>query len=140
MNKMKVFTYKRINNADLALLRSVASAFNLSVTSCNVDMFDLESGEIIANIGGLATKCKGLSVWATRKDIGVRLHEDYISKHLNNEAVKAIINSNYKHLQHKTERRYSFSNMRDVVFFISSLSAYSNKETKAIKESETIAV
>ena len=144
MTRTELFTANvSINEVSkaIALLRSVASAFNLGVTGADVSLFDLSHGELLGNVGKLTTKCNGLSIWATDKDFGVRISPEYYES-LNKTQQFTLDNGyGFKTIKrHNNERRYSFTNAMDLLQFLSTVSNYANKGSKAVTEMEVIAV
>lgn len=121
----------------IALLRSVATAFNLGITGADVALFDLSKGELLGNVGKLTNRCNGLSIWATDKDFGVRVTDTFY-KSLGHVQQFALDNCyGYKLKKRDNERRYSFGNALDLVQFLSTLSAYKS-ETKELVTVESV--
>ena len=126
------FDYKSVKNADIETLRKSLDALNCDfvTTKADVNVFDIHvgKGELLANVGGLLSRCKGFSVWLTVNDVGVRMSADYIEKY---KSAKELENVAYKLKKRDNERRYSFSSLSDAIVFISSVVATTTKSTKA---------
>ena len=122
-------------------LQGVANAYKLHVTKVDASLLNLSDGELLANVNGLANRCNELSVWSTEKDFAIRIDENYLNT-LNRVQKFALDNCfAYKLKKQKNkanERRYSFSDYKDVLYFLSTLIAYKSVETKEIATVESV--
>lgn len=132
------FDYKSVTNTDIETLRKSLDALNCDfvTTKADVKVFDIHvgKGELLANVGGLLSRCKGFSVWLTVNDVGVRMSADYIEKY---KTSKELENVAYKLKKRDNERRYSFSSLADATAFISSVVTATAKKDTAKKTTAT---
>lgn len=154
MMTMKLFNdYHAINNDDMNLLRSVATALNLKVTKADISLFDVH--EIIANMSesdSFTSRCNNISVWHnvdSQKHYTVRIECAYADK-LSSESNSAdlLLNTLYsykvmKERKKDNERKYQFNTMKELVHFLFMLNQYTaQKEAtkEATEQKEVIAV
>lgn len=124
------FDYKSVDNNAIAKLEKELAKLNYDfvVTKSDVTLFDVRPshGELLANVGGLLSRCKGCSVWLTCKDVGVRLNAEHIERFAS--VASSVLDSvAYKTDKRNVERRYSFDSLDSATTFISKLVTAYNK-------------
>ncbi len=121
-------------------LQTVANAFNLHVTKADESLISLDNGELIANVDGLMNRCSKMSIWSTLKDFAVRIDESYLESMTDTQRFALDNAFAYKLKKQKNkanERRYSFADYKDVIYFLSTLSAYATTKEVQTKEVQT---
>ena len=150
MMKVKLFheynVQSDITDSTVAQLRAfldnvpMNDGHKMVTTGAKVELFDIREnhGELLSNVDTLNTKCYGLSIWATTKDIGVRFNKEYVDKFLAVDSCKLVLDNVFKYTMPRkkrdNERRYSFSNIESVCRFLSALFSYYNTSLNATKE------
>lgn len=150
MMKVKLFheynVQSDITNSTVAQLKAFLDNVPMNdnhkmvTTGARVELFDIREnhGELLSNIDTLNTKCYGLSIWATTKDIGVRFNKEYIDKFLAVDSCKLLLDNVYKYTMPRkkrdNERRYMFSDIESVCRFLSTLFSYYNQSLNTTKE------
>lgn len=142
------FDYKSVTNEDIVRIKAVFDSFNydLKVTSADVSLFDVRPshGELIANIGSLFNTCRGVSVWLTVKDFGVRIDQKHYDDFCNIDTCKMLLQdvkkAKVKHNQaHGNEYRYSFNSVDSMISFMSDLfDCYNASKHETTKEIVTV--
>ncbi len=141
MRKTELFRLHELVNADVAKLESLARAFDLKLvdlTDVSISNVDRDNGFLIGNVGRLNYKCHGVSIWYTKDDIGVRITRNYYNSLNDIQKFFLDVMFNSKKKKDVKERRYSFIDIKDVVFFLSTLKAYESVATKEIADTESV--
>lgn len=139
-----------ISNLDVTKMRTFFDNMpvgdkKLKVTSADVKLFDVDGGEQIANIDVIQNKCHGLSVWVTKKDLGVRFTQKYLDMFSQSPICKCYLDNIkvYKFIKRDKERRYAFYSIDSLVRFLTDLFDYYNAymestATKVIETAESV--
>ena len=134
------FDYKSVDNNAIAKLEKELTKLNYDfvVTKSDVTLFDVRPshGELLANVGGLLSRCKGCSVWLTCKDVGVRLNQEHLER-FESVASDTLASVAYKTDKRNVERRYSFDSLESAITFISKLVTAYNKSVASATKKET---
>lgn len=134
------FNFKSVDNNAIAKLEKELAKLNYDfvVTKSDVTLFDVRPshGELLANVGGLLSRCKGCSVWLTCKDVGVRLNTEHLER-FESVASDILDSVAYKTDKRNVERRYSFDNLDSATTFISKLVTAYNKSVASATKKET---
>lgn len=139
-NEANNFNFKSIDNNAIAKLdRELAKLnYDFAVTKSDVTLFDVRPshGELLANVGGLLSRCKGCSVWLTCKDVGVRLNQEHLER-FESVASDTLESVAYKTDKRNVERRYSFDSLDSATTFISKLVTAYNKSVASATKKES---
>jgi hypothetical protein len=134
------FDFKSVDNNAIAKLEKELAKLNYDfvVTKSDVTLFDVRPshGELLANVGGLLSRCKGCSVWLTCKDVGVRLNAEHLER-FESVASNTLESVTYKTDKRNVERRYSFNSLESATMFISSLVTAYNKSVASATKKES---
>lgn len=141
LNLFDEYNTVNVNNKTVAQLKAFLDNVStdnakMVTTKCDASLFDFESGELLSNVNGLMNRCKGLSVWATKNDIGVRFNQEYIDMFSSVPACKMLLDNVYQYRVSCKERRYSFESVGEACRFLGHLYDY-YKAGNATKEVST---
>ena len=149
MDSFDIFTdfdYKTVTNEDVAHIGDVLKTLrdDFVVTKADTTLFDVRPshGEIIANIGSIVSTCKGVSVWFTVNDIGVRITDEYMQEFNNVDTCKMLLDiKSHKYIKKQHETRYTFNSIDNMLSFMSDLFNYYNaSDTVEIENTESVAI
>lgn len=156
MNKIALFHDFNLNsdvtNKSVAQLKTFLNnvsfgSHKMVTTGADVKLFDIHEGhgELLSNVDTLNTKCHGLSIWATVKDIGVRLTQEYYEEFKKAPACDLLMNVKGYTLKGRKnpELRFTFESIESTCRFLYSLFTYYNayqqkSATKLIESVESV--
>ena len=141
------FDYKSVTNDDVKLIDTTLKSLNddFVTTKADTTLFEVapSHGELLANIHSIVNTCKGVSVWLTVKDIGVRITDTYMQEFSSVDTCKMLLDIHtHKYLKKQHETRYTFNSIANMLDFMSDLyncyNASQSDNTKEVVMTESV--